>query len=110
VFEFGNGKATEWHVDYTDVRPKVIVKDDGAAVTKAGGTDDVPEGGDVRDERWRRVNVFREGTKHDSEGVKCDSEGAKQRGCCTECVNDINGWGTISEKFLKEINKRERDA
>jgi hypothetical protein len=73
----------------------VIVKDDGAVVTKASGTD-VPEGGDVRDERRRRANMFR--------------EGAKRRGCYTECANDIMGRGTISEKFLKEINKGEKDA
>jgi hypothetical protein len=40
----------------------VIVKD-GAAVTKAGGAGNIPEGGNVRDERRRQAKVFCEGTK-----------------------------------------------
>jgi hypothetical protein len=62
VFKYGNGKVTEWHESNTDIRPKVIVKD-GAAVTKAGGAGNVPEGGDVRDERRRWAKVFHEGAK-----------------------------------------------
>jgi hypothetical protein len=54
----------------------VIVKD-GAAVTKAGGAGNVPEGGDVRDERRRRVKVFGEMRILFSEDAKRDSEGAK---------------------------------
>jgi hypothetical protein len=77
------------------------VKDDGAAVTKAGGTNDIPEGGDVCNKRRRRAKVFHE-------AQRLFSEGAKRRRCCTECANDINRRGTISEKFLKEINKKRK--
>jgi hypothetical protein len=86
----------------------VIVKD-GAAVTKAGGAGNVPEGGDVHDERRRRAKVFGE-ARIGYCLAKMRSVIAKARSGAEECANNITGRGTISEKFLKEINKRERDA
>jgi hypothetical protein len=44
VFEYGNGKAMAWHESNTDIRLNMIVKE-GAAVTKAGGSGNVPKGG-----------------------------------------------------------------